>query len=64
MTLKDVRSELYGQMKLVKEDASGIPQAESIANLTGKAIKAIDLEIRIEFMREQGHKFRIFEEVL
>ena len=44
MTLKQLRSELANQIKLVRENAENIPQAESIANLAGKTLKAIQAE--------------------
>ena len=64
MKSKEIRSLLAEQMKLVKEDAKNIPQAESIANLTGKTIKLIQAEIALEVLREKGKTYGVLSDML
>jgi hypothetical protein len=64
MTLKEMRKALADQIKLVKSSADNIPQAETIANLAGKTIKAIQLEMQAELMREKGEKLNILLDIL
>jgi len=64
MKLHELRKELYDQMRLVRQDKANMGQAESMANLAGKAMKAIELEIGGEMMRAGGDKFRILDEIL
>ena len=64
MTLKEMRKELASQIKLVRENAENIPQAETIANLAGKSIKVIQLEMQAEMMREKGSKIKVLEDIL
>ena len=55
---------LVEQIKLVREDAEAIPQAETIANLVGKTIKVFQLEMQAEAMREAGKKFDVIADIL
>lgn len=64
MTLRELRNELTQQIRLVKQDAENIPQAESIANLAGKTLKTIQQEIQAEIMRENGSKIRVLADIL
>lgn len=64
MTLKELRSALTDQIKLVRENAENIPQAESIANLAGKTLKAINIEIEAEIMRSKGIELKVLADVL
>lgn len=64
MTLKEVRDALSQQINLVRLDAENIPQAESVANLAGKMVKVIQLEIQSEYMRAKGEKFKILDDLL
>jgi hypothetical protein len=64
MTLPELRKEIAAQIRLVSKDADNIPQAESIANLAGKTIKAIQLEIQLEVMREKGSTVKTLLDVL
>ena len=64
MKLKEMRDLLAEQMALVRDDCANIAQAESIANLAGKTLKAIQQEIQAEAMRESGKNFKVFEDIL
>ena len=64
MTLKEMRGHLADQIRLVKKDAENIPQAESIANLAGKMIKTIQLEIQVEVMRNKGEQIKVLLDIL
>ena len=64
MTAKEIRMMLSDQMKLVRDDAKNIPQAETIANLTGKTLKTFQLELQAESMRAAGKQFASIFEIL
>jgi len=64
MNAKAIRMSLVEQIKLVREDAEAIPQAETIANLVGKTIKVFQLEMQAEAMREAGKKFDVIADIL
>jgi len=64
MTLKRLRQALTEQIKLVRENSEHIPQAETIANLAGKTLKTIQLEINAEVMREKGMALNVLNDVL
>ena len=64
MNAKAIRMSLVEQIKLVREDAEAIPQAETIANLVGKTIKVFQLEMQAEGMREAGKKFAVISDIL
>lgn len=64
MTLKEMRKELANQIKLVRDDGCNIPQAETIANLAGKSLKVIQLELQAEIMKENGKKYSVLSEII
>ncbi len=64
MTLKELRKALSDQIIIVRDNADNIPQAESIANLAGKTLKAINIEIQAELMRSKGVELNILNDIL
>lgn len=64
MTLKELRKALTDQIIIVRDNADNIPQAESIANLAGKTLKAINIEIQAELMRSKGVELNILNDIL
>ena len=64
MTLKEMRKVLAEQINLVRKSADNIPQAESISNLAGKTIIAIQTEIEAEVMRTNGQNFSVLDDIL
>jgi hypothetical protein len=64
MTLKEMRTKIAEQITLVKQSPDNIPQAESIANLAGKMLKTIQLEIQAEIMISKGDKYNVLKDIV
>ena len=64
MNMKELIDIMAEQISRVRSDQVNIPQAETIANLAGKTIKAYQLEMQASAMKARGEAIDVVERIL
>lgn len=64
MNMKEMIDIMAEQISRVRSDQVNIPQAETIANLAGKTIKAYQLEMQASAMKARGEAIDVVERIL
>lgn len=64
MNMKELIDIMAEQITRVRSDQVNIPQAETIANLAGKTIKAYQLEMQASAMKARGEAIDVVERIL
>ena len=62
--MKELIDIMAEQISRVRSDQVNIPQAETIANLAGKTIKAYQLEMQASAMKARGEAIDVVERIL
>jgi hypothetical protein len=64
MNAKEMRKAMAEQIRLVRDDAGAIKQADAVSNLVGKMAKILMIELQAEALREAGKTYSVLADIL